>query len=136
MPSCRQDRRDRIKEILEDSGNWQAVYDHQPATFSQQSPVATVHSGPVRTVEEAFGGRKLLQLGVVVTNFVKRDDAAAAEDTLDTLLEAVVQLMADNQNDDLWEYVEVDDTQPDYLTIDGVAYRVETIPLWPTVFMT
>lgn len=134
MPS-RQDKRDRIKAILEDDGSWQEVYDHQPKSFDGQSPVATVHSGPVRTIDEAFGGKKLLQTGVVVTNFVKRDDAATAEDALDTLLEKVIQLMADNQNDSEWEYVEVDDTLPDYVTVDGVQYRAEIIPLWPTVYM-
>lgn len=97
--------------------------------------MATVHSGPVRTIEEAFGERKLLQIGIIVTNLVKRDDAAMAEDTLDALLEKVVQLMADNQSDAEWEYVEIEDTLPDYVTVDGVEYRAEIIPLWPTIFM-
>ena len=134
MPS-RQDKRDRIKAILDADGTWQAVYDHQPKSFGGQSPVATVHSGPVRTIEEAFGERKLLQIGIIVTNLVKRDDAAMAEDTLDALLEKVVQLMADNQSDAEWEYVEIEDTLPDYVTVDGVEYRAEIIPLWPTIFM-
>lgn len=135
MPS-RESRRDRIQALLTANGSWQQVYNHQPATFNQQSPVVTVHSGPVRTIDETFEGHRLLQMGVVVTNFVKRDDASSAEDTLDTLLQAVVQVVSDNQDDALWEYVEIDDTEPDYVTVDGVAYRIEIIPLWPTVYMT
>lgn len=135
MPS-RETRRDRIQALLAANGSWQEVYNHQPKTFSQKSPVATVHNGPVRTIDETFEGHRLLQMGVVVTNFVKREDASGAEDTLDTLLVAVVQVVSDNQDDALWEYVEIDDTEPDYVTVDGVAYRIEMIPLWPTVYMT
>ena len=135
MPS-RELRRDRVQALLTANGSWQQVYNYQPKSFDQQSPVATVHNGPVRTIDEAFGGQAMLQLGVVVTNFVKRDDAADAEDTLDTLLQTVVQVIADNQDDSLWEYVEVDDTAPDYVPVDGVPYRIEIIPLWLTVFMT
>lgn len=128
--------REAIAALLTSEGSWQAVYDHQTKDFSQQSPVAMVHSGRVTWRETTFGGHgQEMQIMVIVTNLVKRSDANAAEDTLDDLLQVVVGVAEANQDNALWEALLVGDTEPDYYLIDGVQYRAERVPLIAVVYV-
>lgn len=133
----RQTRRDRLKALLVAAGVWQEVYDHQPKSFQGQSPVATVHGGPVDFPLMTFGGDEDAEIELWVTNFVKRDDAAAAEDSLDALLLAVGDVVVANRKDaGFWNELFLrGPTEPDYPTIDGVQYRSELVRVVATVYV-
>lgn len=132
----RAEYREEIAALMTAAGDWQAVYDHQTKDFGQQSPVGMVHSGPVTWRETTFGGNgQEMQITVIVTNLVKRTDDDAAEDTLDDLLMALIELVEANQDNALWEFLSIGDTEPDYYTIDGVQYRGELIPLIATAYV-
>lgn len=122
--------------LLDAEGSWQAVYDHQPASFGGQSPVATVHSGGVEFPSETFGGDEDAVMELLVTNYVRRDDADAAEDTLDALLIALVNVVKTNRTDANWSRLVVNGlTEPDYYVVDGVQYRAELIRLQATIYV-
>lgn len=124
--------------LLDAEGSWQAVYDHQPASFGGQSPVSTVHNGGVEFPSETFGGGdEDAVMELLVTNYVKREDADAAEDTLDALLIALVDVVKANRKDDgNWDRLVVNGpTEPDYYVVDGVQYRAEIIRLQATIYV-
>jgi hypothetical protein len=136
VPS-RETRREKLKVLLEADGSWQAVYDHQPASFGGQSPIATVHNGGVEFPSETFGGDEDAVMELLVTNYVKRDEPDAAEDTLDDLLAAVVDVVKVNRKSaGYWARLEVSGpTEPDYYVVDGVQYRAELIRLQATIYV-
>lgn len=129
LPS-RKTRRERLVSLLEATEDYQAVYDHQPKDFGGQSPVATVHDGPT-DLGMFSASYNEVRMGFVVTNYVRRDAAATAEDQLDALLATVHQMVRDNVADSgYWDILEIGGpTEPDYYNIDGVQYRVERVPV-------
>lgn len=124
--------RGALATLLEDAGDWQAVYDCQPKTFGGQSPVATVHNGPASFEFLAAGHTPTAYFyEFVVTNLVRRgpDDAEdAAEAALDALLEAILDVVNANRRTDEWTLLDlVGPTEPDYYMVDGVQYRAEAV---------
>jgi len=129
VPS-RRSMRERLAALLTTAGNWQAAYNEQPQSFSGQSPVATVHGGSVTLPQETFGTDEDLVVELIVTNFVKRADPAAAEDSLDALLVALLDVVVANQKDASgnWDNLFIaGSTEPDYFLVDGKQYRGEVI---------
>ena len=132
----RDTRRDYLAALLTAEGSWQIVYNHQPTSFQGQSPVATVHSGPVEW-ENLTAARALqvVRMTLLVTNYMKRDDAEDAEDQLDALLATVVGLVNDNARvASIWNDLRITGTEPDYYLVDGEQYRAEVIRVEATVY--
>ncbi len=98
--------------------------------------MATVHSGPVRQVQDAFDDSQDVQVEIWHTNYVKRTDPDTAEDTLDDLLVVVGDMAIENRTDSNWDELRIEGpTQPEYLVIDGQQYRAEQIRLVMTVYV-
>jgi len=113
------------------------VYDHQPKTFDGKTPVATVHGDLYEQEIDTFGGATQdVTVRLLHTNFVKRDNADAAEDTLDDLLQAVGQVVAANRVDSQgnWQELHLERAQPDYVIVDGEQYRSDEVTLVFTVY--
>lgn len=137
IPS-RTERRRHIAGLMEASGAWQVVEAHQPGTFGGKSPVATVHNGPVNwqaLTSRRSGGKANYQMTFLVTNLVKREDTGDAEDQLDDLLVALLDLVEKNPKaPGLWLDLRAQGpTEPDYFIIDGQQYRGEVVRLVATV---
>jgi hypothetical protein len=130
-------RRERLQQILAADGSWQATYKAQPASFEGQSPVVTIHNGPVDWAP-LTGQRRLQQvtMTLLVTNYVKRGDAEDAEDVLDALLARLVALVnANRQVPDAWNDLRVrGPTAPDYYLVDGEQYRAEVVEVEATSY--
>lgn len=111
----------KIKAVtgLADTGTIAHVYDHLPKNLNGVSPVCTIESGPSlpNTVMDDDLPEKT---GLIVGMWVRRDDAASAEDTLDQLLAGLVSVLRTNYNAEISQA-----TMPDYEMVDGVEYRVE-----------
>lgn len=130
--------RGALATLLEDTGDWQAVYDCQPKTFGGQSPVATVHNGPAMFEFLAAGHAPVAYFyDFIITNYVRRgpDDAEdAAETAMDSLLESVLDVVDENRRADEWTLLDLAEmTAPDYYVVDGVQYRAEAITVRATV---
>lgn len=132
----RKTRRDHLQDLLIAKGNWQEVYKSQPPTFDGQSPVATVHSGGVETPQETFGGDEDVEMELLVTNFVKREEVDAAEDALDDLLVALIEVvLANDTAAGYWNDLQIRGaTEPDYVMVDGEQYRSESVRVVATVY--
>lgn len=125
----RHGQRDALAALLVSAGNWQAVYAYQPVSLNGLSPVATIHAGPLRWAREAAGQETVVEAVLIVTNLVRRDLAAdAAEDALDTLLAALLGVVAANDTGTKWDDLYVESpTAPDYYVVDGIQYRAEAV---------
>jgi hypothetical protein len=129
----REATRDRLKELMEAEALWAEVHAYQPSSLDSKSPVATIHNGSLELTNlTGRGGRVQANYELLVTNLVRRDAApAAAEDELDALLSAVAGLImthAEGGPQEPWNHAWVaGPTEPDYYTIDGIAYRGEII---------
>lgn len=130
--------RDAWVELLEDSGDFDAVYGYQPDVLLGATNVATVHAGRFEQEEVVFGGSVPdVRVTLIQTNLVRRDDPEAAEDALDALLAATGALVTANRADSttgLWQHLQLERGEPDYFLIDGKQYRGEIINLVFTVY--
>lgn len=141
MPADRAAARAALAQILAaEVSAAQAVYAYQPGDFGGQSPVVCVSSGPIRRPPLSFrGGQAALQL--VVDVFVLYADEGAgyteadAEDALDQVEHQVAGVVARYQEAGAWNTLDyAGDTTVDFLTIGGVPYKHERIPLAALLF--
>jgi hypothetical protein len=107
--------------IQTDITAFQAVYNYLPKAFDGQSPVCTVESGPLSHQSTPDDPEKI---NLIIGIFVRRDDAATAEDQLDDLAQS------------LWDFLETKhnaeplfSSDPGYAEIDGILYRYEWHPI-------
>lgn len=93
------------------------VTESLPKKLDGRSPVVTIESGATRLIgtpdEPGWVG---LTIGI----FVRRDDADAAEDLLDTITDSVIDAL-----DAAYNVTWPNETEPDYIVEAGVVYRVE-----------
>ena len=130
--------RTAFKALLDATTTWQATYKSQPKSFGGQSPVATLHDGPLEWEFLAAGYTPdVYKAEIWLTNYVRRgadDDSDAAEAALDTLFQAVAGVVAANRAATNWTLCDlVPATEPDYVMVDGVQYRSERIRLMFTL---
>lgn len=119
----RTEARALAKELLDDTGSYATVYDHEPKRLDG-SPCATVH-GRSMGIGYVSHGEVSVRSGLWITVWVAiDDDGSAVEDQLDALvLEAMEQLssaFAVERDDG-----SIPDSESGYRLLDGVAYRVE-----------
>lgn len=121
------------------AGDVQTVYSHLPADFGGASPVLAVGArGSRRTRVSRDVSEVTFRFDVFV--FVVAADAAAgwdeadAEDAIDAIECGLADLLASQPTNAAWIAAAYDgDTACDYLTIGGVEYRRERIPVALTV---
>lgn len=105
--SNRKDARNSLVTALTAITGFQAVYDHLPKTFNNQSPVCTVYSISQFPDFNAPALTETFQFAVVV--WVVRDDAATAEDQLDDLAQDVAEVVYGWHNGLFFQASEVDE---------------------------
>ena len=109
----------QVTLLANDSDGTVHVFDHLVKNLNGLSPVCTIESGP--TNYDLSGDSEASHaMGFIIGNWIKRDDADAAEDTLDDLIVAEVGTLRKEYNAKFTQ-----PSMPDYETLDGVEYRIE-----------
>lgn len=126
--------RTNFAALLTTNGSWQAVYTSEPKSFGGQSPVVTLHDGPLDWEYLAAGHTPdAYSAEIWLTNYVRRgpnDNVDTAETALDTLFAAAAAVIKANRTGTGWTEVWLTPpTQPDYAMVDGVQYRLEQLRL-------
>lgn len=128
VPS-REVARDQLVGLMSDTGAFTAVFGYEVKDLGGKSKVLTVHSDIQTYSREGAGdgGGAELRYRYWLTWWVYRDDAATAEDTLDTLAQVVLQAIEDNrQVAGKWEELTtVGESEPGYIILEGEQYRRE-----------
>lgn len=124
----RQSDRESAAALLSGLSIFQAVFAHPVRDYGGQSPVASISSRGLRAEGATRGGgATLLSTGLAVVVAVRADPGseAAAETSLDTLVEAAALALVEDD----WT-LDTSDALPDgapYRNVDGVIYRVERL---------
>lgn len=116
--SNRKDARNSLATALGTITGFQAVYDHLPKGFDGQSPVCTIDAVSQYPDLASAPGTETFQFAVGV--WVRRDDAAAAEDTLDDLAQDVAEAVEAWHNGIFYQASEAT-----YEELESGQYRVE-----------
>lgn len=112
----RKDARESLATAL-DTITGPTVYDYQPKDFGGLSPVITVESAAADYGETPGD---VNDFRFLVIAWVRRDDAAAAEDTLDNLSQDIAEIVMDWNNGIFYQ-----ESDAGYEVIDGILYRRE-----------
>lgn len=135
--------RTRVRQLIESAlgADVQAVYDHLPADWQNQSPVVMIGSAGSDRRQLTFrGGQVGIQLDVFVFVLAAGSDwtEAQAETQLDHLEASLAVLVRAHQTDEIGGWGAIDyreastvDFVPD---LGGVEYRRERIPLTLTYY--
>lgn len=114
----RKDARASLVTALQTVSGFQAVYNHLPKSFDGQSPVCTVDGLSQFPDFNAPAAAETFQFSVGV--WVRRDDAAAAEDLTDDLAQAVAEVVYGWHNGLFFQ-----PSEATYEELESGQYRVE-----------
>lgn len=128
--TSRQTVREEISDLFDDISELQVNYDYPVLKLEGRSPVLTIHSDG--TLAEFMGANVTQQDHFfIVTIFVNRQAHGdeACEDLLDVVYTAVMQRLRNNITGSSYSVLEMSGQRsaPLFVTIDGIAYRVEEV---------
>ena len=115
--SNRKDARNSLVAALTAVPGFQAVFNHLPKDFDGQSPVCTI-DGVSQYPQFMPAIFETFQFAVGV--WVRRDDAATAEDQIDDLAQSVAQTIAAWHNGTFYQ-----PSEATYEELESGQYRVE-----------
>ncbi len=122
--------RDQLVTLMTATGVFTEVLGHEVKDLGGKSKVLTVHSDAQVYEREGAGiAGAELRYRYWLTWWVHRQDAAAAEDTLDTLAQKVTETVENNRVvAGKWEELTVmGESQPGYIILEGEQYRRERL---------
>lgn len=132
--------RAHLATLISATGAFQAVYESEHKALSGQSPVAMIHSAGSdreRILDGTYTEVLRFEIGVYV---VRSGDTAAGEDAVENALDDLDATIAGVIDANIVSAGKWNDLRQSeasvtaYVTIDGVQYRAEMIPVEVTVF--
>lgn len=126
----RKTQRERLATLITvQIASFEAVYDHIPRTFDGASPVCTISSLGFASDRNPYRYTWRFTIGI----WVRRDlstGVGASEDTLDDLMQEVLQFQLDNAADSVLHILRIPEgefSETAYPIVDGTPYRVEFV---------
>ena len=131
MGSTRKTIRKAIAAIFVTEGSFTGgVLAYAPVDLQGMSPVLSIYTSKTHHIQESYASQHnfyTYNLEVLI----KRVGGETAEDAFDDLHEAIRATIKTNQSNANWDYLSLEDPSDAYFAeISGVAYRVETHPLY------
>ena len=125
MGSTRQTIREALAAIFVTADDFNVVYAYAPVDLQGMDEVLAIYSDT--TVHDRLSFADEVNLYTFILDvYVKRASAETAEDTLDTLHEAIRDTIYDNQDNANWHRLTLEPSDAYFAEISGVAYRVES----------
>lgn len=122
--------RDHLVTLMTATGAFNQVLPYEVKDLGGKDKVLTVHSD-VQTYDREGAGTAGAELRYRywLTWWAHRQDAALAEDTLDTMAQKVLETVENNRRvDGKWEELTaVGESQPGYIILEGEQYRRERL---------
>lgn len=125
MGSTRQTIREALAAIFVTADDFNVVYAYAPVDLQGMDQILCIYADTTYHERESYASEHNFYT-FILDVFVKRASAETAEDTLDTLHEAIRSTIYDNQGNDNWDWLKLEPSDAYFAEISGVAYRVES----------
>ena len=125
MGSTRKTIREALAAIFVTADDFNVVYAYAPVDLQGMDQVLAIYADTTYHQQESYSLEHNFYT-LIFDVYVKRASAETAEDTLDTLHEAIRSTIKDNQSNANWDWLKLEPSDAYFAEISGVSYRVES----------